>query len=933
MSHYILDHKLASGGMGEVFLARQVGPQGFERTCVIKKMFAHHADDPEMVSLFFEEARLSARLNHPNIAQVYEFGKGKAGYYLAMEHVNGPSLQQLLEGVRDHGEQVDVGLASMIIAQAARALDHAHRLKTPEGEPLNLVHRDVSPANLMLSTEGVVKLIDFGIAKSATSPNWTSVRQQAGERIVRGKLAYISPEQLWGYPIDGRADLFSLGLVWYELLTLQRAIRGSTDQEIVASAREFKITPLQRLRPQVPAGLSACVNRAIARSVTDRFQSGRDFANAVDLALGQARLTATQGQLAALVEEFGHTRPYLPMPSPGPISGARVLPSPEVTTIVPWAAPHEVTRSSEGPTDIHLALVRPERTDEVSVLAPTGPESTLTDSPPFELTPVISVATRLGAALKRIGVTLPGERVTMLDVFRGTLSEPATIGWMMVVEPVNTAPGQPAHAALVSRIIDSVVDGDGALDFIDEKALRFIFIGPRAQARAVLAAQELIERMEVWLDGRPDEPSCKIAISGGHLTVERHAAVDGALPAVVHALASSCAPRQVLMPSRFANAINDLVQLKPATADCVQLVGRRALRPVLPVVGRKQLLAQLDERLSEADRAPFVLTGSPGAGKSVLAAEVQRRARIEGFTVCATRGPPSLRAVPAGAIIDFICKMADVVPAERWKWLAAALERLGIEGDAGKAVLAVTTGRPPAPPPTAKEAVAALRIVIDAHRDRKRDWLLIFDGPEEMDPLSGEAFLELCQTRRPHELVVAFTTPLYAHAMTALQRYEIPPLSEDDVTVWLTALLGRPPPRDLLSTILGRCRAAAGLMVDWALLAFDLGLLRPRGEGLVLEGEFPAIREADLPRARVRAAGTRVSRLLEATALLGDRANASSLQAVLPGADVERLLASRLVTEVDGQLQVRSKELEQAAQRAPCANGSALHKRASTADK
>ncbi|MDP1827139.1 MAG: serine/threonine-protein kinase [Archangium sp.] len=943
MSKYVLDHKLASGGMGEVYLARQIGPRGFQRTCVVKKMFAHHADDPEMVARFLEEARLTARLNHANIAQVYEFGKGKAGYYLAMEHVNGPSIQKLIEALGMWGEKLDVGLASMIVMQAAQALDHAHRLKSPEGEPLNLVHRDVSPANLMLSPEGVTKLIDFGIAKALTSPNWTSVHLQSGERIVRGKLAYISPEQLWGYSVDGRADLFSLGLVWYELLTLHRAIRGETDQEIVASAREWKITPLQRLRPECPPATLACVNRAMARNVTDRFQTGRDFANAVEAALAKDRLKPTQGQLQALVEQFSHTRPNVPS-ALTPEGVAPVFETREVTVIVPWSVE---PGSNESPTDLHAALVRPEprpdRTDEVSVLARGTPEgSAETGSHTIDVDIDIEVeppsqapANRLGDSLRRLGVGLVGERIAMLDLFRGALAQPATIGWVLVVEPVGTAPGKPSYAPLVGRIIDAVVDSDGALDFLDERHLRFIFIGPRAQARAVLAAQELQERVEASLDGAgADEPNCRIAIGGGHLSVTRAAPVEGAVTTAVRALASTCAPGQVLMPSRFANAINDLVLLRPAKADSIEIVGRRALRPVLPVVGRAALLAELDERVSDqGELAPFVVTGPQGAGKSVLAFELQRRARLQGFTVCATRNPPSLRAVSGGAIIELICKMADVAPSERWKWLPAALERLGISRQDCAAVLAVTNERSPSVKSTAARAVAALRLVIDAQGDGKRSWLLLFDGPEDLDPLSGEAFVELCRTARARELTVGFTTPAWAQGLEHVEAREIPPLTAEDVTEWLTALLGQEPPRDLLSTIVGRCRGVAGLMVDWALLAFDLGLLRPRGDGLVLEGEFPAIRESELPRARVRAAGSRVSRMLEATALLGDRATASSLEAVLPGADIERLLASRLVTELDGQLQVRSKEIESAARRAPCANGAGLIERASLADK
>ena len=174
MGKFVLERQLASGGMGAVYLARQVGPSGFERPCVVKTMHAHHAANPEFVSLFLNEARLSAQLNHPNIAQVYDFGQSAESYYLAMENIEGLSLQALLERAERLGAPLEVGLASKIVSQVAMALDYAHRRQGPDG-PLHLVHRDISPGNVVLSTSlGQLQIRYFGrgLMKDSLSPGW-----------------------------------------------------------------------------------------------------------------------------------------------------------------------------------------------------------------------------------------------------------------------------------------------------------------------------------------------------------------------------------------------------------------------------------------------------------------------------------------------------------------------------------------------------------------------------------------------------------------------------------------------------------------------------------------------------------------------------------------------------------------------------------------
>jgi len=324
---YILERTLAIGGMGEVHHARQTGPNGFDRTCVVKTMHAQHASDPEIVELFLEEARLTARLTHPHIAQVYDFGKIDSAYYIAIELVDGPSLHTVIKSFATRGRRLPIGAVLRIVSQAAQALDYVHRQKGPDGAPLNLVHRDISPGNLLLSKDGLVKLIDFGIAKART----TQLQTRMGQ--IRGKLAYMSPEQMLGMPLDGRTDVYSLGLVLYELLSGRRANPGRNEVEILSSVKTGTLTPLSSLRDDCPKALSQLLERATKRDREQRIARAAELSQALEQLLVKEGITVGPTELSAIAEEVELVPPH---PSPAP---PRRPPQGVKTAMVPPAGP------------------------------------------------------------------------------------------------------------------------------------------------------------------------------------------------------------------------------------------------------------------------------------------------------------------------------------------------------------------------------------------------------------------------------------------------------------------------------------------------------------------------------------------------------------------------------------------------------------------
>ena len=271
---YVLLRKLASGGMGEVFLAKQRGPSGFEKHVVIKRILSHHLDKPDYVEMFFGEAKLVARLNHHNIVQIYEMGQIQGDHYIAMEYVRGKSLRDIIDQMRSAGRHLSLAHVVELAVKLCEGLGYAHEAADPRGHPLNIVHRDINPHNVLISYNGDLKIIDFGIAKSAM----TSVHTATG--TIKGKFVYMSPEQSAADPLDRRSDIFSLGIVLYELACLENPfVRQNIVLSLEAIQRHTIPPPSSKRGEATP--LDEIVSRALSKDPADRFQDALEFRDAL----------------------------------------------------------------------------------------------------------------------------------------------------------------------------------------------------------------------------------------------------------------------------------------------------------------------------------------------------------------------------------------------------------------------------------------------------------------------------------------------------------------------------------------------------------------------------------------------------------------------------------------------------------------------------
>jgi serine/threonine-protein kinase len=295
LGRYHLERRIGTGGMAEVFLAWQVGPGGFERKVAVKRPLPHVNEEPNAVAAFLDEARLAAQLQHPNIAQVFDVGENAGAYFIVMEFVDGPSLRQLLRSCREKSENVPLPVAAAIVLSVLSALGHAHEQKDELGRPLRLVHRDITPRNVLLNRRGEVKLVDFGIARAQFQLHVT----QTG--TVKGTLPYMSMEQASGIAIDNRSDLYSTAVVFYELLTgvAARPEGPGVDPPVAVSQLA-----------EVPRALDAVLNRAMAFEPDARYATAGEQAQAILGALAPFEPATTEEVAAFLARSsFGASPP------------------------------------------------------------------------------------------------------------------------------------------------------------------------------------------------------------------------------------------------------------------------------------------------------------------------------------------------------------------------------------------------------------------------------------------------------------------------------------------------------------------------------------------------------------------------------------------------------------------------------------------------
>jgi serine/threonine-protein kinase len=299
---YLLLRRLSRGGMGEIFLAKLGEIQGFEKLVIIKKVLPNLAADSEFIHRFIDEAQVAIKLNHANIAPVFEVGRVDGEYFLAIGYVEGRDLRRTMARLREHGRRLSPDLALYLVREMAAGLAYAHRRTADDGTSLNLVHCDVSPPNVMLSFEGEVKIIDFGIARSAIR------LAQSNPNMGFGKFGYMAPEQLLrGGVIDKRTDLYAAGVVLYELLTGERLVsqpEGGDYRAVARAVTQGKFPPPSSKNPDIEPALDALVMKAMAARPDDRFQTGEALRDAIQTELARVNPTLSSDQMAAVLREL-----------------------------------------------------------------------------------------------------------------------------------------------------------------------------------------------------------------------------------------------------------------------------------------------------------------------------------------------------------------------------------------------------------------------------------------------------------------------------------------------------------------------------------------------------------------------------------------------------------------------------------------------------
>ena len=362
---YEIIRVIASGGMAQVCLGRALGAGGFERLVAIKAMHAHLAAEPDFVDMFLDEARLAARIRHPNVVATLDVQQDEEGLFLVMEYVEGPSLQSVLRPLRRARRVFPLDLALRIFLDALAGLHAAHQLTGAEGEPLNLVHRDVSPHNILVGVDGVTRITDFGVAHAESRLATTRGAE------VKGKLAYMAQEQIQRAPIDGRTDVYAAGAVLWEMLAGQRLVRGDNDGQLMSQILKAERRSVRELNPEVPEEIEAVCQRALLPGPDDRHATAAAFGEALEAAAKAAGVAiAAPRDVALFVKELKAHESPTDAPSGSVRKPAQSASRPMITAPTPSGSIGAISstgsississvRSEPAPISTHAAAIAP----------------------------------------------------------------------------------------------------------------------------------------------------------------------------------------------------------------------------------------------------------------------------------------------------------------------------------------------------------------------------------------------------------------------------------------------------------------------------------------------------------------------------------------------------------------------------------------------
>jgi serine/threonine protein kinase/tetratricopeptide (TPR) repeat protein len=653
---YTLTQRIGEGGMAEVYLAQVTVAEGLSKRVVVKKIRKEFADQPEFTRMFVEEAKIALGLNHANIVQVFDFGQVHGSFYLAMELVEGLDLMGLVHTVRARGERMPVVIAAYIAHQAAAGLAYAHQRRDDFGTPLGIVHRDISPHNIMLSLAGTVKILDFGIARTAARARQQTesgaLRQargdDSGDVTIQGKIAYMSPEQALGGPLDQRSDIYSLGVVLYELLSGELVFRHRDRLVALELVRTRPLAPLQSLVPDIPDELAAVVDRALARDPEQRWETARALQSALAGFLHRADPVVDDEVLSAFV-------------------GLHVGPTP-----APAPATHDdETRDLEGSVDSQALAGRdaPAPTLQRVVLLKAALEPALPGERLSAPTQFLALARDIAykrdaevCQLEASGILLAFG--TVLDT--GDTDETAVRAALALREAIGeAAPGYGIGVVLAGLPL-AMVRGEGGLQRAEvpaEVARRLQAIAGRVLDGAVMIAGDLAPRLRrSWRVGPPLGQELQSTDVPADMSPE----TDDSLP--LEAAAPLLGPLRV--PEERSPAIP----------------GGRSL-----LVGRELEQKALRDAFAEAIRArssrAVLLVGGPGVGKRALVERFIAGLPRGACVVLRGSGQWRRRNVPLGGFLELLRNFFAV---DRNSTAADLEARLVAEQIAGADVIART---------------------------------------------------------------------------------------------------------------------------------------------------------------------------------------------------------------------------------------------------